>query len=164
MTDQIQGPFHRGPFLQCAVLCEQVLIEADGVKSAIRIIDRVNHTVVGPTPPAEMAPFSYTLKMLLKFKSGEARGSHQLRLVMEKPSGETAPPQLQTVLFEGDDDRGVDLNIAFAITFDMPGLYWFDVQIDNDRVTRVPLRIVYVPQVRQIPPSVGRPPPEEEAQ
>lgn len=38
-----------GPFLSAALLCEKVLVEQDGIKSAIRIIDRVTHAVLGPT-------------------------------------------------------------------------------------------------------------------
>ena len=42
-------PFDQGPYLSAALLCEKVLEEKDGVKSAIRIIDRVTRTVTGPS-------------------------------------------------------------------------------------------------------------------
>lgn len=163
MTEQPTQPFFYGPFLEAACFCEKVLIEQDGVKSAIRIIDRINRTVVGPNPPPSMEPFDYQLSMLLKFKSGSARGPMELRLGLEKPSGESPAPQTQTVFFEGDDDRGVDIVANFAVQFDMPGLYWFEVALDNIRVTRLPLRVIYLPQTRRIPGQSGGPPPSQES-
>ena len=71
MPDDMQI-LRRGPYLSAAFLCEKVLEEKDGVKSAIRIIDRVTRTAVGPNPPMEMEPFQYNIVLLLKFKSGLA--------------------------------------------------------------------------------------------
>ena len=47
------------------------------------------------------------------------------------------------VNFEGDDDRGINIvaNINFAVQEE--GLYWFTVLLENQSVTRVPLRILY---------------------
>ena len=53
--------FEQGPYLSAAFFCEKVLVEQDGVKSAIRIVDRVTRTVVHPNPPPEMEPFDYDM-------------------------------------------------------------------------------------------------------
>jgi len=63
---------NQGPFLAAAVICEKILEERDGVKSAIRIVDRVTRTVVGPSPPEEMEPFDWDGALLIKLKSGWA--------------------------------------------------------------------------------------------
>jgi len=47
-------PFERGSYLITAVFCEQVLQEASGVLSLIRIVDRMTITSSGPNAPAEM--------------------------------------------------------------------------------------------------------------
>ena len=52
-------PFNRGPYLAVAVFCEKVLVERDGVTSAIRLVDRVNRSAVGPESPEVMEPFDY---------------------------------------------------------------------------------------------------------
>jgi hypothetical protein len=68
------------------------------------------------------------------------------------PQNRVATVQLleAPVLLEGED-RGV--NVVFQTMFepDGQGLYWFDVLFNGERVTRIPLRVVYQSQ-----PSVGR--------
>lgn len=56
-----------GPYLAAAFLCEKVLIEQDGVQSAIRIVDRFfqNVTSIGGQVPATMPPLAVSLQMLL---------------------------------------------------------------------------------------------------
>ncbi len=132
-----------GPFLAAAFLCQVVIEGKDGVLSAIRIVDRVTHTIMGPAAPETMPSFTYTAKLLLAFKSGAARGKHKVQLSVEAPSG---APTGQTIsfpaLFEGED-RGANFILDFALTPKEEGLYWLDVLLDDKRVTRVPLRIVY---------------------
>lgn len=157
-----QGTFDRGPFLLAAILCEKVLEEKDGVKSAIRIIDRVTRTVVGPNPPSEMEHFDYEATLLLRLKSGWARGVHSLGIRLVKPSGESPAPMIQSVLFEGDEDRGVDVVAKLGIRFDQSGIYWFQISLNDVRLTQVPLRVVYMPETRQIGgQGEGQPPAQE---
>lgn len=148
-----------GPYLSAAFLCEKLLEEKDGVKSAIRIIDRVIHTVFHPSPPEQMEPFDYPICLYIRLKSGAARGPMSLRVTLVKPSGESPPPLEQTVVFEGEEDRGVDSVGNLTIQFDQPGIYWFDVELGGVQLTRIPLRVVYVPQPRRIHGQSGGPPP-----
>lgn len=155
-------PFEDGPYLSAAILCEKVLVEQDGVKSAIRIIDRVTHTVVSPTPPARMEPFDYEVTLLIKIKSGWARGAFPLRVILVKPSGESPAPLQQTIYFEGEEDRGVDVIANMRIKFDLTGIYWFEIYLKDVRLTRIPFRVIYMPQVRQIHGPSGSPPPAQD--
>ena len=150
--------FKRGPFLTAAFLCEKLLEEKDGVKSAIRIIDRVTHTVVAPNPPKEMEPFDYDLTLFINLKSGEQRGPLPLRITLVKPSSESQAPLEQTVVFEGEEDRGVHVVGKMRIKFDMPGIYWFHIHLKDVCLTKIPLRVIYVPQVRRIQDPRGGPP------
>lgn len=140
----------RGPYLSAALLCEKVLEEKDGVKSAIRIIDRITRTAVGPNPPLEMEPFQYNVILLLKFKSGWARGVHAIKIQPVKPSGELMPEIVNSALFEGEEDRGVDIvgNVVFML--DQTGIYWIHIYVNDVKVTQIPLRVIYIPQVRQV--------------
>jgi hypothetical protein len=140
-------PFHQGPYLIAAVICEKILEERDGVKSAIRMVDRLTRTVVAPSPPAQMEPFEYEFALLVRFKAGAARGPYELMVRLTKPSGESPPPMRDTLHFEGEDDRGVDVNAGMRIKFDETGVYWFDVYLADTRITRVPFRVVYTPRV-----------------
>ncbi len=141
--------FENGPYLEAALLCERILGEVDGVKSVIRIVDRVTRRAVGTAPPAEMESFEYALSLYIRFKSGAARGSMTLQIKMVKPSGESPAPLTNTVVFEGEDDRGVDIEAELKLKLDQTGLYWFFIILNGVTLTRVPFRVVYIPQVMQ---------------
>ena len=146
-----------GPYLAAALLCEKVLDEKDGVKSAIRIIDRITHTATGPSPPTEMESFEYDLCLLLKFKSGRARGVHTVKVQPAKPSGEFTEPLIHNVLFEGEEDRGVDIIAQMHFIFEQTGIYWLYVYLNDVQMTQIPLRVIYIPQIRQLPGAGGNP-------
>ena len=152
-------PIDSGPFLTAACLCEKVLVEQDGVKSAIRIIDRITRAVVGPEPPPEMEPFDYDLTFLIKLKSGWARGIFPVRLELVKPSGERPAPFTQNVLFEGDEDRGIDIVGHMRVRFDQTGIHWIHVYVGDRHFTQIPFRIIYMPQIRQLQAPTDGPPP-----
>ena len=149
--------FESGPYLSAAFLCERVLTESDGVKSAIRIVDRIQHRPVVSATTTVMEPFDFRLFLLLKFKSGSARGPMSLEVRFSKPSGESPTPIQQTVNFEGEDDRGVDVIAGMQLKLEQAGLYWFNVYLEGERVTSIPLRVIYLPQVRQRSGSVEGP-------
>jgi len=149
--------FEEGPYLSAALVCEKVLEERDGVKSVIRIIDRVTRTAVDPSPPLEMEPFDYEMAMLIRFKSGKARGTYPIEIQLVKPSGESPPPMRQSILFEGEEDRGLDVVVNMRLKFDQIGIYWFNIILNNVRLTRIPFRVIYLPQVRQMHAASGPP-------
>jgi hypothetical protein len=134
-----------GPFLGTAVLCEKVLQEADGVISIIRVVDRITHSAIGPEVADEMPPFTINLNALVSLKSGTAKGRFKVKIRPEAPSGELLPAIEVPVLFEGEE-RGVNLILQIAIQAEHEGLYWFDVFLEEGRLTRIPLRVVYQPQ------------------
>ncbi|MDP6452052.1 MAG: hypothetical protein QF898_01990 [SAR202 cluster bacterium] len=148
-------PFADGPYLQAATICERVLVEQDGVKSVIRMIDRITANAVGPNVPEVMNPLTREIDLLLRFKSGSARGVYSIQIRIQKPSGESPEPMTQTVNFEGESDRGVDLIAQLVVQFEIPGLYWFDIYLENIRITRIPLRIIYLPQPTQSGAQLG---------
>jgi hypothetical protein len=132
-----------GPFLSMAVLCEKVLEEKDTTLSLIRIVDRITAQmppVAGA--PEYMPPVSVSLTAVLSFKSGAARGKHAIRLRSESPSGLRSDGPSFPVLFEGED-RGVNVLAPMAFSATEEGLYWFDVLLDEELVTRMPLRVFY---------------------
>jgi len=153
MADQERHPFERGPYLAAAVLCERVLTEQDGVNSLIRIVDRITQTATGAEPPFDLPPFEYTLWAFISFKSGTARGTKELSIRIQKPSGDSPPVQTLSVNFEGEDDRGANLVIQLQLQIDVVGVWWFDVNLDGIHVTRLPLRIIYMRQPQATRPG-----------
>ena len=47
-----------------------------------------------------------------------------------------------TVFFEGED-RGANLVMEIATRFQFEGLYWFDVMLSDEQMTRIPFRVIY---------------------
>jgi len=133
-----------GPYLAAALLCEKVLVEKDEVLSAIRIVDRIVHTARGASAPELMPPLNVDLRLLLVFKSGPAHGSRNVSVRLAQPSGRVQQPVLLPIFLEGGDgDRGANLLIEVRFQALEDGLYWFDILLNEELITRVPLRIVY---------------------
>ena len=142
----------QGPYLQMAVICERVLREQDGVLSVIRVIDRVTHTIVGAQLPDPLPPVSYTLWFVLAFKSGSARGRQALKIVQEQPSGLRRDLFEHSLIFEGED-RGASFLAQVQAKFEQEGVYWFDVFLSDQFVTRMPFRLTYNLVRRAAPPT-----------
>ena len=131
-----------GPYLNAALLCEKVLQEKDEAVSIIRIVDRITLTTHASLSPETLPPIPVNLYALISFKSGNAKGRHTVKWITETPSGLRLPEQLLPVLFEGDD-RGVNLILNINMVVDKEGVYWFEVRLEDQLLTRIPLRILY---------------------
>ena len=142
---------NQGPYIT-ALLCEKVLEEKDGIKSAVRLIDRITHVRVGQDVPSTLPPFDYPISLMIKLKSGQARGTYSIVVHLVKPSGESREVVRRAVNFEGDDDRGIDIVGQLGLRIEMTGLYWFEICLEDrgrsEVLTRLPLRVVYLPQTQ----------------
>lgn len=131
-----------GPYLKAAVLCSDVIEGKDGVLSLIRIIDRLTITAAGPAPPSDMPHVKHSLKVVLMFVSGRAKGTHDVALKVEHPDSTIHDSWNGTIFLEGED-RGANVVIDVGIDFDQEGLYWFDLYFSGTRISRMPFRIIY---------------------
>lgn len=131
----------KGPFLAAALICEKVLEETDGVKSAIRIFDRLMIGV--PTEPdCTLDSFHCDLYLLFIFKMDDAEERiYRLKVDLIEPAGEVKSTFNLDVPFEGGEKKGMDVVINSNIRFDQGGTYWFDVFLNDAWMTRIPLRI-----------------------
>ena len=135
-------------YLHVATFCEKVLREADGVNSIIRLIDRFN--IQGYAQ--EMQPIVLSFMVYISFKSGFMRGKQKISLRPKSPKGEDLPSMDYPVLFEGDDDRGLAMGFPVNWAVAEEGLFWWDLYLNYELVTRMPLRIDYQ-QVRMPTPG-----------
>jgi hypothetical protein len=142
MTKESRNPFERGPYVQMALFCERVLREGDGVFSVIRIVDQINHTERGVSPPEDMPEVHFPLELILSLKAGSARGRSEIKIIPEQPSGETLPPLTMSVILEGEN-KGAVIHSRIDIPYKYEGLYWFRVEFDGNVITRLPLEVRY---------------------
>lgn len=134
--------FEDGPYVQAACFCENVIEDKTNVLSLIRIIDTITQTAKGNPPPDEMPPVAINLKIVLMFKSGNARGRYDLKIIPEFPDGSAKSPIITTLHFDGEE-KGHNQVAHFSFVFPLEGLYWFDVFIDDHKITSMPLRVKY---------------------
>jgi hypothetical protein len=148
---------NQGPYVT-ALLCEKILEEKDGIKTAVRVIDRITHVRVGPDAPSTLPPFDYQLTLFLKMTSGSARGLYTILVNLVAPSGDSRELIRRAMNFEGDDDRVGDLVGRMKIRFELAGVYWFEIFLDDrgkqELLTRLPFRVVYLPQVQSGPSTI----------
>ena len=147
-------PIEGGPYLSAAFLCEKALREVDGVNTFVRVVDR--WTVSGPTESMPQTSIQATLVVM--FKSGIHRGPGRLAITPISPSDLTMNVIEMSVLFEGDEDRGIAVIIPMAFPVQEPGVYWFNIALDGRSFSQIPLRVVYH-QVApmQMPPNPSNP-------
>lgn len=132
----------RGPYITTAVFCEKVLQEASGVLTLVRIIDRMEITASGPSTPEEMPPSRLRWTLVITLKSGDARGSHPVRITPYLPSGEKMDSLILPAHFEGGN-KGQGLISELDMPLPMPGIYWFHIEVDDVLMTKVPLEVIY---------------------
>lgn len=129
------------PYLEIAVLCQEVLEEKTGLLTLVRLTDRLIVTA-GSGSPEDLPPVPVNLVAVIGFKAGDARGRHNLSLKQETPSGLMLPAVTVPMFFEGED-RGARVILKLGLQAEQEGLYWFDVQLDERPITRIPLRVIY---------------------
>ena len=140
------------PLIAAAIFCDKVLAHADGSVSPIRLIDTYYTQGLAPdADPEERVPIR--LEGLVAFKSGEVRGQRTLRLIWTTPTGKRRLLMEQELQFKGGE-AGINYRFNLLLNIKTEGLWWLDVQINGKRVTRMPLRIIFV---QTAPPTDSAP-------
>lgn len=142
--DEVRAP---RPWVQVAAICHTALVENTGQLSVIRITDRI--AIAGTTPEMQPQPLQLTVAILLK--SGEMRGQYNVKIRCTSPQGQETMGQEIMFLFEGGD-RGVQVVLPMAMVATEAGTYWFDLLVEDDVITRMPLTVLY--QRIQLPPGM----------
>lgn len=132
--------FPDGPYLMAALLCERVERTADGRRNLVGLLDTVVKD--GEEDPAQMTPLVATVFIVVQFRSGSARGSMELGIRPTYPSGLRKGGSSISIFFAGDETAS-GIELPLDLTLDETGLYWFDILLDSQLVTRIPLRVRY---------------------
>jgi len=125
------------PLLAVAVICERVLQE-EQVSSIIRIVDVFNLT--GESKTLKPGVIEFTIYLL--FKSDKARGTRTVKVDVISPSSETRQVFTGHGEFKGGG-QGISFTVKGMFGVKETGLYWFEVFVNKDLMTRIPLRIEY---------------------
>lgn len=132
-----------GPWVSFAVLCEKTIEDKDGRLSLINIVDQVNFAPAqGQEIPSKMPAIPIKLIAAVGFKAGVLKGPASIKLGLVKPNGESGPTLTVSALFQGDE-RGTNLVTEMNLVLDEEGLYWIEVFVADQFMTRIPLRLAY---------------------
>jgi hypothetical protein len=163
-----------GPFLQAALLCEKVLLEPDGAATAVRIVDQVTVQPVSvvvsepaggptddpsaePTTPSEptqaagrpprtiVLPAVMAVSLLVIFKSGSAPGHYLLEIVLRTPANDERSLPSQEIELSEVPHGGATHVHQLSLGLGEPGDYRFDVSLNGQFVTSIPLRVDFAP-------------------
>lgn len=133
----------KGPFLEAAFICEQVLKEKDGTYSAIRMVNRITFHEETFNPGTTIL---MPLVLVVSFKAGETTDTQQLSLYVTKPSGKRGPFEgyvfPHPIVFTGGDTGSFMALHNFPIQYETDGTYWIDVFLDKKRYSRLPLTVI----------------------
>ena len=131
-----------GPYVAVAALCESVLHEKDEKISCIRFIDVIKIQVISDDPSTAVR---LKVNAFLSFKSGAFVGTKLCSVKLISPSGKEGKlgegsPKAFPMEFTGGE-YGSNLIMAFDLPIVDSGLYWFDVMLDDEVYTRIPLKV-----------------------
>lgn len=139
MADETSPQGVGGPFLNAATFCERALEEKDGAHSIIRMVDRYWYEKPKDMPPDQRVGIDTFLVIVIK--SGDFVGTKTLSVKFRKPSGSYTAGGLNAPLTLNGGQHGVTVQIALRVSVEEDGLYWTDVALDGQLLTRVPLRV-----------------------
>ncbi|MDP9265283.1 MAG: hypothetical protein M3O91_04075 [Chloroflexota bacterium] len=134
--------------------------EKDGTLSAFRIVDQIKAELPPDVPSGATLELPVELSLLIAIRGGEAGRTHEIGLELHTPDGEQKRLRGAQVTM-GGASPGANLNTRLRVLLSKTGRYWFDVLIDGDLVTRVPLMVevtdaVSAPQPPDQPRSVAQ--------
>lgn len=92
----------------------------------------------------EMPVFSFRATLFLLFRGGAARGRVDCAIVCERPNGLRMAPVSLALDFTDEDSAQVRF-LDLDCELDLAGVYWFSVLVGDRLLTRVPLRVRYLP-------------------
>jgi hypothetical protein len=129
-----------GPFLDSALICEQVIRERDGTYSAIRMVNRLTLHADAPAPGVILVT---PVWLLVSFKAGIFQGTQSLLFFIEDPSGKRYQPfHPAPMTFRGEDTGEVAV-CPLRLRYDKDGTYWIEIVLNRKRFSRIPLTIAF---------------------
>lgn len=132
----------RDIYVGAALFAGEVIEDKQGLYSLIRVYDEVHAEMAPDTPePSAGQPVTIPLVGLVSLRTGSAYGRHTVRLDLVAPDGERKDGQpFDLAIEEGSTGINIPLNIRFRAKG--AGRYWFEVLVDGELLTRIPMTVV----------------------
>lgn len=134
-----------GPFVAMAVLCQAVQRREDGTMDVLGIVEGV---VLEPPLPSDADPLGLRpvavlpLRLLVSLRAGAARGPRRVDVVGRYPAGNAGPSTGMDIEFTNERPAAT-LNVPIELQVHEAGTYHFEVLVNGQRLTVVPLTVLY---------------------
>lgn len=129
------------PLIQAACICDNIIIDGEGVATLIRIIDKIQVNIPTGLPAGLQAGFP--LNIFVRVGAGEARGSGTVSIQARKPDGKSGGKAISHAVFS-ETHHGVQVKTQFQVVGPQDGIYWFDVLWNDELLTSFPLEVKLV--------------------
>jgi hypothetical protein len=137
-----------GPWLRAALVCERIILEADGTPTLVRVIDRVYGTrmTFGPTghladAPADAAVSEATLPLqmflFISWMTGPVQVERDVEIRLERPDGSRVTLFSDHITFEGGY-LALNIHLGMFLDAESKGLFIADVLVSGQLQTRIP--------------------------
>jgi hypothetical protein len=127
-----------GPHLAVAVLCADGGFDSSG---HLRIDTVITRAAVDEPMPQHGIDAWFAATLIVAFRAGGARGTRRLAVTVSNELSQVADTGYWNLTFDYPEQV---VGIAGPVTIAVPrlGLYWWDVTLDGQPVTRIPLEVV----------------------
>ena len=125
-------------------ICEKALREADGILSAIRLVD-VFLVSRPPDVPVEQQIVQMHVVAVIRSQT-ITLGRHTIRLDLLRPNGERrpGPEQIEATIDEPNfpAPRGISLAAQVGVVAKQQGTHWWILQLDDEEIARAPFTLL----------------------
>jgi hypothetical protein len=142
----VVAPERTGPYLSAALIAERVLIEHDQTQTFVRVIDKCGISADAIKNLKDNELSFAPMAIALVFKAGGYQGKSHVLVIQGGPSGKSRPLGIVEINFDGTLGRSYSVLVPVVIAWERDGFYWFDIQLDNKFVTRIPFEVNTVPE------------------
>jgi hypothetical protein len=127
------------PELAGFILCEKILTEEDKVPSLIRCVDTLTLPQGAELENGEIAEWPLWIALFLK--TADARGKRKARMFLVNPSQKSEKLWEETIDFAEPEEGGEAKYFPLRIRWDGPGLYWLEIEVEDKKFARMPIRV-----------------------
>ena len=147
-------PPRGGPWVILACFTDAVQQEKDGTLRLGRIIDKINIEVKATAPGGEevtmsleqllpsLPPLPVTLILVVGIKGGDFAGDAVLAIEIDRPDGKRVSGLRRSMTLPGAHG-GMNAILRMTLSFEGPGVRWFNVRLGRKLLTRVPMEVSY---------------------
>src|SRR5579864_1184110 len=137
-----------------AFLCQSTIREQGDLLTAVRIVDGFTTSAIGELTTGEVMYFPVNVSAVVIFRA-EMPSKSTLTIKVRDPRGEELQGTRSFSVHSKSLIEGHTLNINFRVPGQKEGDFWFEVYVDDELATKVPLRITHQKRVPR--PEPGQP-------